>query len=425
MKNKPAVLAGSNTTSQFEALFDHASIGIIFTDQKGKIVNFNHQAELQFGYHKHEVLGKLIELLIPQQFHSKHLEYRKDFYDHPQNRPMGTGRDLYAKKKDGSEFPVEVSLCLYRTIEEMQIIAFVTDITVRKRKEELLLQQQEELHRFSTKVRQLNRELEQKVEDRTKMLRETLAELEKSKDKLNEALEKEIELSDLKSRFVTLASHEFRTPLSTILSSAALIGRYNTQEDQGKRSKHIQRIKSSVASLKSILEDFLSLGKLEEGCLQAKMEITQTEICCTEIEDVIQDMQQIVKPGQIINFTHGGKSEAIIDIALLKNIVVNLISNAIKFSPENSIIHVVCNVTDNDLVLIVKDNGIGISEEDQQHLFERFFRAKNATNIQGTGLGLNIVAKYLELMSGSIEIQSKLNEGSTFTVYVPQINHNS
>jgi signal transduction histidine kinase len=144
------------------------------------------------------------------------------------------------------------------------------------------------------------------------------------------------------------------------------------------------------------------------------------ENCFREIETIISEMQVNCKPGQIIEFTSAGSNDVLIDERLLKNICINLFSNAIKFSPENSVIKVECLITENDFSLSIKDNGIGISEEDKQHLFERFFRAKNAFNIQGTGLGLHIVGKYLELMNGSIEIESELNKGSVFTIHIPQ-----
>ena len=171
--------------------------------------------------------------------------------------------------------------------------------------------------------------------------------------------------------------------------------------------------------MKSILEDFLSLGKLEEGSISAKIEALIPSECFIEIEDTIHEMEQGLKSGQKIIFQHSGDTMVYFDKKLLKNMLLNLISNAIKFSPENSFIEVICNIEKEELVVSVKDKGIGISEEDKNHLFERFFRAKNAGNIQGTGLGLHIVMKYLELMHGTIEMESKLNEGSCFTIRIP------
>ncbi|AFD06548.1 PAS domain-containing sensor histidine kinase [Solitalea canadensis] len=423
MKIENNLYSTRNENRQFEALFDFAAIGIVLINETGEIINFNRQAELQFGYKKEEVIGCPVELLIPIKFHQNHSKFRDDFYKNPQNRPMGSGRDLYAQRKDGNEFPVEVSLSYYNTNGDMNVVAFIIDITVRKGNEAIVLKQKEELESFNDRIQQMNSELEQKIEDRTKMLKETLAELEKSKNEVSDALEREKELSDLKSRFVTMASHEFRTPLSTILSSASLIEHYNESDESEKRLKHIQRIKSGVTALKSILEDFLSLGKLEEGSVQAKPELVDAEFLIIEMESVIQDMQQLVKLGQTIVYSCNLTGKVFIDCSLFKNIAVNLISNSIKFSSENSVIEVACSNTSQYFIFKVKDNGIGISEEDQKHLFERFFRAKNAINVQGTGLGLHIIAKYLEMMNGSIEIKSELNKGSDFTVKIPQVNH--
>lgn len=410
-----------DSNRQFEALFEHASIGIVVTDNSGKIINFNRYAEGQFGYQKQELLGKTVDILIPTKSQAVHHHHRDNFYQHPGPRRMGEGRDLFAQKKDGAEFPVEVSLSNYYINNEIFVIAFVVDITVRKKNETIVIEQKNELERIAIEVGKLNTELEQKVEYRTKMLRETLAELEKSKDELSESLEKEKELNELKSRFVTTASHEFRTPLSTILSSSFLLEKYNDNiTEPAKREKHINRIKTAVADMKSILEDFLSLGKLEEGLIKKNLEQFSAHDLFLEIGHIADDMENMCKKGQSIILKFSGNENVLIDRLLFKHVLTNLISNAIKFSPENSPIKVDCNLTADDLSLAVVDNGIGISEEDMQYLFQRFFRAKNATNIQGTGLGLHIVSKYLELMNGHIEIKSGLDKGSIFTVIIPQ-----
>lgn len=405
---------------QFEALFNFATIGIVVTNKLGKIVNFNRQAERQFELTREEVMGKEVEILIPGRFTPNHEGYRHQFYSSPSPREMGHGRDLFAKKKDGSVFPVEVSLSNYNIDGELFVIAFVIDITVRKQQEAIVLNQKSELERVTREIKQLNQGLEKKVEDRTKMLRETLSALELSKEELSESLEKEKELGELKSRFVTMASHEFKTPLSTILSSAYLLEQYNELPAPDKRQKHISRIKNAVGDMKLILDDFLSLGKLEEGLIQAHEENIDAESSFQAISNVISEMKVNLKKGQVIQFNHEGGDGVRLDKNLVKNIMINLLSNAIKFSPENAVIEVFCTITQDNFSLSVRDRGIGISEEDKQHLFERFFRAKNAVNIQGTGLGLHIVAKYLELMNGTIEMESTLNEGSVFTIHIPQ-----
>ncbi|MDB5190998.1 MAG: domain S-box protein [Segetibacter sp.] len=415
-------LSNPDNIQQFEALFNFATIGIIVTNNEGQIINFNKYAETQFGYSREEMLGHTVEVLLPATIHSKHTKYREQYYHNPEPRIMGHGRDLYAQRKDGTTFPVEVSLSHYTVKEKTFVIAFVIDITVRKKHEAVVLEQKSELEEVTSEIRLMNADLEQKVEDRTKMLREALAELEKSKEELNEAFENEKELGELKSRFVTMASHEFRTPLSTILSSTYLLDKYNQLKPDPKTEKHISRIKGAVGGMKSILEDFLSLGKLEEGLVKTDVEKLSPPAIDDILKNQLQELDTLLKAGQQIQLSNTIEQPVFADRHLLKNILINLLSNAIKFSAENTTLQVSSSVQNNEFVISVTDTGIGISEEDQQHLFERFFRAKNASNIQGTGLGLHIVAKYLELMNGRIEMKSKLDIGSTFTIYIPQEN---
>lgn len=409
-----------NDLHQFEALFNYATIGIVVTNENGEIINFNRFAETQFGYTKAEVLGKKVEILLPRETHQKHQQHRNQYIQHPEPRVMGNGRDLFAKTKDNKVFPVEVSLSYFTVNKQTFVFAFVIDISIRKNHEAMVLQQQQELEKISKEIKKMNSHLEQKVEERTEMLREALSELERSKEELKDALENEKELSELKSRFVTMASHEFRTPLSTILSSSFLLEKYNQQAPNEKVEKHLHRIKGAVAGMKSILEDFLSLGKLEEGLVQIHNEKISENQFLHELKELVQEMETIKKPNQIIQLKYTVDRVLEIDKNLIRNILLNLLSNAIKFTGENSTIDLIVSLKEKQLQISVADKGIGISEEDQQHLFGRFFRAKNAANIQGTGLGLHIVAKYLELLQGKIELKSKIDEGSTFTIYIPQ-----
>lgn len=415
-----------NNTSEhlgmFEALFSHATIGIVVTNKEGLIINFNKQAESDFGYNKEEVLDRPLEILLPSYIKKHHEAYRKSYYKTPGPRAMGEGRDLYTQKKDGTIFPVEVSLSNYNLNGELYVIAFVINISVRKEHEVIVLKQKDELERVTREIRQLNVTLEKKVDDRTKMLRETLNALEQSKLELSDALDAEKDLGEMKSKFVSMASHEFKTPLATILSSSYLLEKYNERDEPAKRAKHINRIKHAANDMKMILDDFLSADKLDEGVVSAKPEIMVAQKWFEELDDVIQDMGLHRKEGQNINVNCEGEHDVLIDSRLLKNICINIISNAIKFTPENGTIDVYCSITEDEVTVIVKDNGIGISDDDQRHLFERFFRARNAVNIQGTGLGLNIVVRYIELLKGTIEFESELDRGSTFTIRIPQNN---
>jgi PAS domain S-box-containing protein len=403
---------------QVKALFDHATEGIILTDDKGKIVLLNPAAFGLFQYDPDELPGQSIDILIPQRFRHSHVHDREGFYQHPSNRTMGHNRDLFARKKDGTEFPVEVSLGYYRQHDKLFVIAFIVNITQRKHSEMELLNRQQQLEKITEDVRRLNVDLEAKVEQRTHFLREALQELEKSQQELNEALNKEKELGEIKSRFVSMASHEFRTPLSTILSSANLLSRYTTTEDQDKRDKHIKRTKDAVRHLNTLLEDFLSVGKLEEG----KIGVEPAPFALRELlEEVTEEMQSQAKPAQTIHWLYAGGQLIDSDKRLVKNILINLLSNAIKFSEEGaSILLQAESLPGGGVAISVRDKGIGISTEDQQHLFSSFFRGANAINIEGTGLGLHIVRRYLDLLEGNIRLESTLGEGTRVTIELPE-----
>ena len=403
---------------QVKALFDHATEGIILTDEKGKIVLLNPAAFSLFQYDRDELPGQSIDVLIPQRFHQRHVKDREGFYQHPGNRTMGQNRDLFARKKDGTEFPVEVSLGYYRQQNRLFVIAFIVDITQRKHTEMELLNRQQQLEKITEDVRRLNTDLEAKVESRTRILREALQELEKSQEELNDALSKEKELSEIKSRFVSMASHEFRTPLSTILSSAHLLSRYTTTEDQNKRDKHIKRTKDAVKHLNVLLEDFLSVGKLEEG----KIKSEPAPFALRDLMDeVAEEMQSLAKMDQRIHCRCADDMTPNSDRRLVKNILVNLLSNAVKFSGEGATIHLQAEPRPGGgFLLSVLDKGIGISAEDQQHLFSSFFRGANVINIEGTGLGLHIVRRYLDLLQGTISLESTIGEGTRVIVELPE-----
>lgn len=536
------------TSISFNALFNNASIGILVASDSGKIVLANPFLINQFGYSDAELLGAPIEKLIPSRFHTKHKHHVKQYNEHPRSRPMGTGMDLFALRKDGSEFPVEVSLGNYETEQGKFVIAFLSDISMRKNAEWALVQLNEELenridertHSLTSTVKQLaqliteteakdlelirvnsflnsiwnhaeviifvtdkdglikmfnptaekqlgytanevvdihkpvlfhdeeeieyiacelSRQLNSEVlpgfnalkvkadiglpnEHEVTYVRKDsnrfcvsltvtgmrdnqgaisgylgiatdISERKKADTDLRLALEKEKELSELKSRFVSMASHEFRTPLSTVLSSAYLISQYKSEADHSRREKHVQRIISSVNTLTDILNDFLSVGKIEEGKVQVRYSAFNIQ---KKLQEVISELQVLLKRGQKINYVHHGVEVVTLDASLLKHIVINLLSNAVKFSGEETTIELY-TATDQDLItLSVSDSGIGISEEDQQHLSERFFRGANVTHIQGTGLGLHIVDKYVQMMKGHMICKSLLNQGTTFEI---------
>src|ERR1041385_3999130 len=327
-----------------DALFLYATEGILVTNQQGQIIRINPSAEKLFGYGKDELLGKKVEALIPRKLAKVHESHREKYNAHPHARAMGKDIELFGLKKDGKEFPVEISLSPYSTPEGNFVIAFIIDITERKQAEE--------------KLKNYSAELEKQVKNRTLILEEAIHELEKTKKELNNALEKEKELSELKSRFVSMASHEFRTPLATIMSSLSLVTKYGQMDDKEKQSKHITRIKTSINNLTDILNDFLSVSKLEEG----KVENNPAQINIKQfISSAVADLQSLVKPGQKINYQHTGTETPRLDSNHLKNILFNLVSNAIKFSDEGKTISVSSARENSSVKISVKDEGKTIS----------------------------------------------------------------
>ncbi|MDP4261395.1 MAG: PAS domain-containing sensor histidine kinase [Bacteroidota bacterium] len=407
---------------QYGALFNNAVIGIVLINQEGEIIHVNQFAENQFGYTGDELIGKNVELLIPAKYSREHEKFWQHFYHDSPTQMIEEGEDLYALRKDGSEFPVEVSLSHFEQGGKNFAYVFIANITVQRNNEKLLFLQNEKLLGVADEVRQLNQALEKKVSDRSLIVHEALLALEKSQEELKIAYEKEKELGELKSRFVLMASHEFRTPLSTILSSVDLVKKYSATADEDKRNKHILKIQRAVKDLTYIMDDFLSLGKLEKDLVQATPEVLKTEVLLADMDDLVKEMRQASWKDQRIELSHSIWQDIFsVDRKLLRHILMNLVSNAIKYSSEKSAIMIHCSDEKGDLQISVCDEGIGIPEQDQEKLFERFFRASNVAGIQGTGLGLHIVGRYLDLMGGRITLKSKLNEGTTITIYIPQL----
>ena len=407
-------------------LFHSSGEGIMFFDNRGSISTLNPRAEQMFGYTEEELQGKPVEILIPEKLRVNHIKTREDYIKKPAPRQMGAGRDLQGLRKDGSTFPIEISLSYIKHENETLVVAFITDITVRKNNELELESQREKLQeyteRLEKKVKERTSELEHmnlglqsQIQERKlaeKALKESLEDLKRAEQEILKTLNKERELGEMKSRFVSMASHEFRTPLTTILSSANLITRYT--ENQAAREKHVNRIKNSVQNLTTILNDFLSLEKLESGAQKvAFREFEVNEL----IEEVREELHGLKKENQQI-VVDGDTFILNTDPHILKNILLNLTSNAIKYSSDNGEIHIQINNKPTNKISII-DQGIGIPKSDQERLFERFHRAENATNIQGTGLGLHIVKKYTELLHGEISFESEEGKGSTFSITLP------
>ena len=393
-------------------------------DESGTILMANPVSEQMFGYSEGEFKGLQLESLIPMRYRSSHYAARDQYNRSPVSRRMAESRDLMALRKDGSEFPVEVSLS-YKTINgRILVMAFITDITERKRSEEAIKRSEEQLLVYAA-------ELEKKVKARTEALDITIDKLErlnhdlqeqiivrkKAEEDVKKALERERELNELKTKFVSIASHEFRTPLSAVLSSASLIRQYRDKGDLEKIDKHIERIKSSINHLTNILNDFLSLGKLDEGVIDVNYEPVTLSLF---LQEVTEELRLTFKEGQDIEVAiEGDESPILSDPKILRNIFFNLISNASKYSGAGKTIFITFRYDEEHTIISFRDEGIGIPTADIKHISDRFFRATNAGNIQGTGLGLNIVKRYVSLLKGNITFTSEYGKGSIFVVTLP------
>lgn len=384
-KKEVAIKEGTlkKINSILNSVWSNAGAMIIVINKEGYIKWFNPAAERILGYKASEV----IDIYTPMMLHDKEeVALRAEEFSRQLHQAVEPGMETLTIKaklnlhneyewlylrKDGTSLPVSLTVSAIREAGEITgYIGIAIDLTRIKQAE----------------------------------------------SELRVALETERELNELKSRFVSLASHEFRTPLSAILSSVYLVSKYEAVEDAPKRGKHIQRIISSVNMLTDILNDFLSVGKIEEGKIQVRHSLFDAG---KHIGTIISEMDGLKKSAQQIYYAHHGNPQAHLDPTLLKHIVMNLVSNAIKFSPEGAIISIRTQCSDSAFQLSVRDKGIGISEEDRLHLFERFFRSQHVANIQGTGLGLHIVAKYAELMNGAVSCNSTLDQGTEFLVSLP------
>jgi two-component system sensor kinase FixL len=385
------------------AIIQNAIDGIITIDERGKIESINPSACKLFDYTPEEVIGKNVSMLMPPPDKAQHDEYLNSYQHTGHAHIIGIGREVVGLKKDGAIFPFRLGISEVQYSGRKIYTGFIHDLSREKEAE--------------SQLKEYAAHLEELVEERTQSLKATVEALQTAKEEVSLSLEKEKELSLLKSRFVSIASHEFRTPLTSVQLSVSLIEKYAEPFNTPNIVKHVGKIKSAVGNLTSILNDFLSLEKLESGMQQP----IYNDFDLVQFAEVItEEMQLLAKQNQNIIYQHTGTIGTVwLDQNLLKNCIVNLINNAIKYSGENTFIGFTTEINKRACIITVSDNGIGIPEADQKHLFEAFFRAHNTGTIPGTGLGLNIVARYTNLMNGKIDFKSDVNQGALFTITFP------
>jgi len=394
----------------FKLLSEAVSEGIVVVNEEQMIVAANNRANTLFGYDEDELVGLYLKTLIPPSFRKSHEKHVQEYYKQEDQHRKAKGRDLLGLCKDGKEIPIEVGLNPFTLYGNTYVLALILDLTESKRKEK--------------EIYELNADLDRRIKERTGELRDTVAELKreikrrkKAEEQIKSALQKERELNELKTKFLSLVSHEFKTPLSGILTSATLVGKYAEADQQEKRDKHLKTIIGEVRHLNAILNDFLSIEKLEKG----KELYTLADFSLSKVvNEVVYNANMMLKSGQKINYPSNiddvtlCQDEKIMTLAL-----TNLLYNAIKYSPEDTEIDLIVKLSKNKIVFQVIDRGIGIPKKAQKHISERYYRAENVLLTQGTGIGLNIVKGHLENLGGSLSFISEENKGSTFTIEFP------
>jgi PAS domain S-box-containing protein len=366
--------------THFSQIFNESLNEIYVFDAKTlKFLNVNYGAQKNLGYSLEE-LKQMTPLDIKPNFTEK--EFRNSIEVLYKENVNKLEYESVHKRKDGTIYPIEIHLQLSNISYNDVFVAIVLDISERK---------------------DYTQKLEQTVAQRTEELRL--------------ALISEKEHNELKTKFLSLVSHEFKTPLSGILISATIMGKYKLENEQKRRDKHINAIIDKVYYLNNILNDFLSIEKMESG----KLNYTPNAFKLSKVvNEVVYNANILLKEGQKINYPDNIDEFSLYhDEKAIELILSNLVHNAVKYSPENTSINIHITQNKKDTIIIIKDEGIGIPINDQKNIFQRYFRAENVLLTQGTGIGLNIVKSHLENLGGTISFISEEHVGSEFTVTIP------
>lgn len=401
----------------FETLFEAISEAVVVVDEFQKIRVVNSSVKKIYGYDKDELLEKSLEILIPEKHKKRYIDYFKHFFSHQKKRQMGEGDNLYALHKDNTVFPIEMGLNPFEIKGELYVMILIVDITVRKQK--------------NLEIIRLNTKLENIVKERTRSLSDSVEKLEIMNQQLDEenkkriaaenkakvTLKKERNLNELQTKFLSMVSHEFKTPLTGISVSTMLLQKYSLTKQQEKREKYISIINGKVHYLNGILNNFLSIEKLEKK--EIRYDITKFYIKDV-IDEVINGANLLFKEGQKIVCTSDFDKISISqDQKIIELTLSNLVSNAIKYSLENTTIFIAVAQDKKNTTIRIIDKGFGIPKKDQKNIFKRYFRAENVLLIEGTGIGLNIVKKHLKNLGGQLNFKSEYKIGTTFTVTIP------
>lgn len=400
----------------YKICFDAIIDGLCVVNEEGMIVMNNSALEDIFGLGPGEAVGKSIEVLIPETHRSVHQHHFRSYFEYPKKLKKGKGREFYGLHKDGQILDLEIGLNFFEFKGKKFAKALISEISSRKQ--------------MQSEILESNRRLETEVDHRTHLLTEAVSKLERTnlllKDEIDErmkaeekakvAFKREKELNQMQAKFLSMVSHEFKTPLSGILTSAGLIEKHNQIDSNERIGKHVAIIKNLVLQLNDVLDDYLFLENSQTG----RYKFTSSRFMfCDLMKSIVEDANALLKPGQEIRTKLCKIPTAVVqDRKVVEIIIRNVLYNAIKYSPADTRIDVEVEV--DDMVRVdIRDEGIGIPEEAKKHIFNQFYRAKNVLHIQGTGIGLNIVRRHLRRMKGTIEINSEENKGTEVSICLP------
>ena len=366
--------------TRYRELFEVAPDAILEVDHEGAIRLVNEEAERLFGSPRTELIGRRVEELLPNRYREAHLTHRVHYHDHPVKRPMGSALDLWARKADGSEFPVDIKLSPIQTEDGLRIMCVVRDVTERRRTEE--------------HIRSLNDRLEQR----------------------NREVER---ANQLKSEFLASMSHELRTPLNAIIGFSDLLKEQSAGEINEKQQRYLNHISHGARHLLTLINDILDLSKIEAGRLDLRLEKL---ILPEDIEEVFNTVKPLAAAKTLhldIHVSSGLELQA--DRTRFKQILYNLLSNAVKFTPSRGNITIEAHAEGGLFRLTVSDTGIGIAQDEIESIFETFHQAAETTKgvREGTGLGLAITKRLVEMHRGRIRVESEVGQGSRFFVEMP------
>jgi PAS domain S-box-containing protein len=391
MRQEEAARRDAESERRFRELLEAAPDAIIEVDREGRIILLNRVTEKMFGYQREELIGKAVELLIPSDRRAAHTRHRGDYWNHPQTRPMGNGLSLEGQRKDGTRFPVEISLSPVDSQEGFRVTAIIRDITERKQTEDRIRAIQE---KFTRDLAATNRELE----ERNRMIERA---------------------NRLKSEFLASMSHELRTPLHTIIGFSELLGEELEGPLNEKQHRFVNHIHKDSMHLLELINDVLDLSKIEAGRLELRPQVFDI---AAAMEEVIGSIRQQAEAKPLKLEKQIPELPALhADRLRFKQILLNLLSNAVKFTPEGGIIRVEAALLAEVVEVSVVDTGIGIPFEEQQSVFDKFYQVGHTTKgvREGTGLGLAITRKLVEEHGGTIRVVSEVGKGSRFTFTIP------